>query len=79
MRERPEFVVVHRCYDDVEASQIRDILAQEGIPSQVSSRVPHSVLPFTTDGLGEVWIRVRARDATRARTLIRVFLGDLGP
>ncbi len=69
-------VLVHRCYDDVQAAQIRDVLTQEGIPCQMSSDVPHTVLPLTTDGLGEVRITVRTEDAPRARELIDLFLSE---
>jgi len=72
-------VVVHRCQDDIEASQIRDVLAQEGIPCQVVSNVPHTVLPLTTDGLGEVRIVVREDHAARASELIQLFLSDGQP
>lgn len=69
-------MVVHRCYDDIEAAQIGDMLAQEGIPCQVASNVPHTVLPLTTDGLGEVRIAVREDHGTRARELIDLFLAE---
>lgn len=67
-------LVVYRCHDDIEAAQIRDLLGQEGIPCQVVSNVPHTVLPLTTDGLGEVRIAVHVDDADRARELISMFL-----
>ncbi|MCU0612255.1 MAG: DUF2007 domain-containing protein [Candidatus Eisenbacteria bacterium] len=71
-----ETVVVHRCSDDIEAELIRDLLAQEGIPCQVASNVPHTVLPFTTDGLGEVRISVHVGHAEHARQLILTLLAD---
>ncbi|MBN1423518.1 DUF2007 domain-containing protein [Candidatus Fermentibacteria bacterium] len=69
-------VVVHRCHDDIEAAQIGDMLTQEGIPCQVASSVPHTVLPLTTDGLGEVRISVREDHTMRARELIELFLAE---
>ena len=67
-------VVVHRCHNDIEAEQIRELLYQEGIVCQVASDVPHSVFPLTLDGLGEVRIAVMAKEAERARRLISQFL-----
>ena len=66
--------VVHRCYSDIEANQIRDILEQSGITCQVASDIPHTVFPVTTDGLGEVRVSVVEKDAERARQLIHDFL-----
>jgi hypothetical protein len=66
--------VVHRCYSDIEANQIRDILEQAGITSQVASDIPHTVFPVTTNGLGEVRVSVVEKDAERARKLIHDFL-----
>jgi len=65
--------VIHRCYDDIEANQIRDILEQEGISCQVASNIPHSVFPIMTDGLGEVRISVVEKEADKARKLIQEF------
>ena len=67
-------IVVHRCYSDIEANQIKDILEQAGISCQVASDIPHTVFPVTTDGLGEVRIAVVEKYAERARELIRNFL-----
>jgi hypothetical protein len=67
-------VVVHRCYSDIEANQIKDILEQAGITCQVASDIPHTVFPVTTDGLGEVRVSVVEREAERARQLINDFL-----
>ena len=67
-------IVVHRCYSDIEADQIRDILEQAGITCQVASNIPHTVFPVTTNGLGEVRISVVEKYAERARKLINDFL-----
>ena len=50
-----------RTWSDVEAATVRQILNSHGIPCQVVSDVPHTVLPFTMDGLGEIRILVPAR------------------
>jgi len=67
-------VVVHKCMNDIEAEQIRDLLRQEGIECQMASSIPHSVFPLTTDGLGEIRISVLQKDKIRAEELIRDFL-----
>ncbi len=67
-------VIVHICHNDIEADQIRELLYQEGIECQVASDVPHTVFPFTMDGLGEVRISVMEKEADRAQKLIDAFL-----
>jgi Putative prokaryotic signal transducing protein len=67
-------VVIHRCYDDIQAEQIRELLDQNGIVCQVASDVPHSVFPLTLNGLGEVRIAVLEEESVRARELIDQFL-----
>lgn len=59
-----------RTWNDGEAEMVRQILASYGIPCQVVSDVPHSVLPFTLDGLGEVRILVPAGRLDEARELL---------
>ncbi len=65
--------VIHRCYDDMEAEMIRGLLEEEGIVCMVASSVPHSVMPLTMDGLGEVRISVSSGDAARARLIVEEF------
>ena len=69
-----ETVVIHRCYDDIQAEMIRDLLDQNGISTQVASDIPHSVFPFSMDGLGEVRISVMEDKSVRAKELIDEFL-----
>jgi len=57
-------------WSDSEAAMVRQILATYGIPCQVVSHVPHTVLPFTMDGLGEVRILVPASRVRDARELL---------
>lgn len=66
--------VIHRCYNDIEAEMIRGLLEEEEIECQVVSNIPHSVMPFTMDGLGEIRIAVTADDAPRARLIVEEFL-----
>jgi hypothetical protein len=49
---------------------VRQLLASYGIPCQVVSDVPHSVLPLTVDGLGEIRILVPASRFEEARSLL---------
>jgi 8-oxo-dGTP pyrophosphatase MutT (NUDIX family) len=57
-------------WSDGEAAMVRQILEQSGIPTQVVSDVPHTVLPITVDGLGEVRILVPAERLEEARALL---------
>ena len=66
--------VVHRCYSDIEAEQIREWLDQNDIVCQVASDVPHSVFPLTMNGLGEIRISVLEEDFVRSKELISEFL-----
>lgn len=47
-----------RTWNDTEAALVAQLLGQEGIPCQVVSDVPHSLFPFTVDGLGEIRVLV---------------------
>jgi len=65
-----DLVVIFRTHSDIEASIVRSLLESHGIPSMVSSDVPHSIFPLTVDGLGEVRISVRADAAEDAERVI---------
>jgi ribonuclease-3 len=62
--------VIFRAQSDVEASVVRALLEAHGIPSVLSSDVPHSVFPLTVAALGEVRISVNESDAPEARRII---------
>jgi len=66
--ERP--VLVMTTWNDGEAAMVRQILESFGIPTQVVSDVPHTVLPISVDGLGEVRILVPADRLREARELL---------
>jgi ribonuclease III len=66
----PDLVVIFRTQSDVEASIVRGLLEANGVPSVVTSDVPHNIFPLTVSGLGEVRIPVRAGDADDARRII---------
>jgi hypothetical protein len=57
-------------WNDGEAAMIRQILENHGIPTQVVSDVPHTVLPISVDGLGEVRILVPADRVNEAHELL---------
>ena len=65
-----------RTWSDGEAAMVRQILASYGIPCQVVSDVPHTVLPLTVDGLGEIRILVPARRLRDARELLAEHLRE---
>jgi ribonuclease III len=65
-----DLVVIFRTQSDVEASIVRGLLEAHGLPTVVSSDVPHSIFPLAIDGLGEVRISVHPDDADEARRII---------
>jgi ribonuclease-3 len=63
-------IVIFRAHSDVEASVVRGLLEAHGVPSIMSSDVPHSLFPLTISALGEVRISVNGDDAEEARRII---------
>jgi len=63
-------VLLTRTWNDGEAMIVRQLLESRGIPCQVVSDVPHSVLPLTVDGLGEIRILVPAGRLVEARAVL---------
>ncbi|MCX6552633.1 MAG: ribonuclease III [Acidobacteria bacterium] len=63
-------VVVFRTHSDIEANIVKGLLDAHDIDAMLSSDVPHSILPLTVDGLGEVRVTVAADDADAAVRLI---------
>jgi hypothetical protein len=63
-------VLLLRTWNDGEAMMIKQLLATYGIPCQVVSDVPHTVLPISVDGLGEVRILVPGERLEEAKRLI---------
>ena len=63
-------VVIFRTHSDVEASIVRGLLETHGLPSVVSSDVPHSIFPLAVSGLGEVRIGVHHSEAEEAQRII---------
>ena len=66
----PDLIVIFRTHSDVEASIVRGLLEANGVPSVVTSDVPHNIFPLMVNGLGEVRISVRQDDADDARRII---------
>jgi ribonuclease-3 len=66
----PDLIVIFRTHSDVEASIVRSLLEANGVPSVITSDVPHNIFPLTVNGLGEVRISVREEDADEARRII---------
>lgn len=60
-------------WNDSEAAIIRELLASHGIECSVSSQVPHSVMPLTVDGLGEIRIHVPAPLLEEAQAIIAAY------
>jgi len=66
----PDLIVIFRTHSDVEASIVRGLLEANGVPSVITSDVPHNIFPLMVNGLGEVRISVRQDDADDARRII---------
>ena len=49
---------------------MRGLLEANGVPSVITSDVPHNIFPLMVNGLGEVRISVRDDDADDARRII---------
>lgn len=71
-------VVVHSVWNDAEAALLVSYLEAHGIPASTASEVPHSVMPLTVDGIGEVRILVPSTAAERARQLVADYLEQAG-
>lgn len=59
-----------RIWSDGEAAVVQQLLDQYGIPCRVVSDVPHSVLPLSVDGLGEIRVLVPADRLSEATELL---------
>lgn len=57
-------------YNEVEANLIKTILDEAGIDCLLVTQVPHSVYPFTINGLGEVKIKVLASQLKNAQAVL---------
>ena len=75
--ELHDLIIVLRTQSDIEASVVRGLLETHGIQALLASDVPHSVLPLTIDGLGEVRLSVRADQAEAATRLIADYRDDV--
>ena len=64
-------VTVASYWNDAEAGMAKSLLEAHGIPAVLSSEVPHSVMPVTVDGIGEVQVRVPSSLADEAREILR--------
>ena len=65
-----DLVIIFRAHSDIEASVVRGLLEAHGIPSVMSSDVPHSVFPLNVSALGEVRLSVNVGDAGEAQRII---------
>ncbi|MBI3635232.1 MAG: DUF2007 domain-containing protein [Candidatus Rokubacteria bacterium] len=68
-RDERGLIDVHRC-DQAEAAVVRSLFESEGIPTLLTSRIAHSVHPFTVGAQGEVIVFVPEAAVLRARILL---------
>jgi len=57
-------------YNEVEANLIKTILEEAGIDCLLVSQVPHSIYPFTINGLGETKIKVLTSKLEEAKAIL---------
>ncbi len=65
-----ELVEVTIVHSDVEANLIKDMLEAAGIHCALITQAPHSIYPFTIDGMGEIRVKVLASNLEAAREII---------
>lgn len=79
MPDKKDIEIIFRTQDDFLADYIRTHLQEAGIECGIVSDVPHSVLPLTVDGLGEIRLWVQRSAAPEARDLIKILLTEDSP
>ncbi len=65
-----DLVLCHKVWEESKAQLIKGLLEDFGIPVNLMTHVPPSVLPITVDGLSEIRIMVRPRDLRRAKEIV---------
>jgi len=65
-----DLVEVYKVWGPAEMEVIKTLLNSCEIPCITRGQVPQSVLPLTTDGMGEIKILVPKKDAETAKKLI---------
>ncbi len=65
-----ETAVLTVVYNEVEANLIKTILDEAGIDCLLVTQVPHSIYPFTINGLGETKIKVLASELENAKVVL---------
>lgn len=64
-------ISVHTCWNDAEAEIVIGLLRAHDIDARANSEIPHTILPLTTDGLGEIQVLVREEDAELAHEILQ--------
>lgn len=65
-----DLVEVYKVWGPAEMEVIKTLLNSYEIPCITRGQAPQSVLPLTTDGMGEIRILVPQKDAETAKKLI---------
>ncbi len=73
-----DLVLCHKVWEESKAQLIKGLLEDFGIPVNLVTHVPPSVLPITVDGLSEVRIMVRPRDLRRAKEIVLDYFEEPG-
>ena len=70
MNDKEKLVTIYRCGTNVEASIIRDLLENEGIPCMLTNETISTIYPIGNSLLGEIQVLVFEKDSERALTII---------
>ena len=70
MNDKEKLITIYRCGTNVEASIIRDLLENEGIPCMLTNETISTIYPIGNSLLGEIQILVFEKDSERALAII---------
>jgi hypothetical protein len=62
---------------EAEANIVKGILEESAIDCTLIAQVPHSVYPFTVDGLAAIQIMVLSSQLEAAQTVLRDYKADI--
>ena len=70
MNDKEKLVTIYRCGTNVEASIIRDLLENEGIPCMLTNETISTIYPIGNSLLGEIQVLVFEKDSEKALAII---------
>lgn len=70
MNDKEKLITIYRCGTNVEASIIRDLLENEGIPCMLTNETISTIYPIGNSLLGEIQVLVFEKDSEKALAII---------